>query len=63
VNKSFEVRKDHLSVQEEFSDENTRNSKYRLISLEKKFENQKNKSKDKLDSVTRRMTYLQNANQ
>jgi hypothetical protein len=55
VNQSFDSRR---RSHQDYSDETTLNSKYRLISLEKKFENQRIKSKDKLESVSKKMEYL-----
>jgi hypothetical protein len=55
VNQSFDNRRD---TSKEYSDDPTLNSKYRLISLEKKFENQKIKAKDKIEYVSKKMEYL-----
>jgi len=43
-------------------DEQSKNPKYRLFSLERKFQSQSMKSKEKLDQVQRKMYYLQNVN-
>ena len=44
-------------------DENSRNSKYRLFSLEKKVESQKAKSKGKIEDLDQKFQNLSNLNQ
>ena len=41
-------------------DENSRNSKYRIVSLEKKLENQTLKSKGKMEDLNQKLDNLQN---
>jgi len=46
----------------ELVDTNSRNSKYRLFSLEKKFLSAKHHSKHQLNSMSKKMFHLQNVN-
>lgn len=50
------------SEKKDTSDDQTLNSKYRLISLEKKFQHQSVKSKGNIETVSKKMEYLSNAN-
>ena len=54
--------KSQLSEIETAIEDNTRNSKYRLFSLERKFKTQKHKSKEQIEGMMRKMNYLQEVN-
>ena len=56
VNQSFDNRR-----APDYSDDPTLNSKYRLITLEKKFDMQRQKSQHKIEHVSKKMEYLVSA--